>query len=88
MPPLSHSFSHYTHCGAERHPHAWIDGATGEHGRCWMVDDEGVWSSHTGSPRTEDGEHVASSVAIMGWYGKKASGHTLDGIGLLDGPNE
>ena len=65
---------HYTHCGAERHPHAWIDGATGEHGRCWIVDEEGVWSNHTGSPRTEDGEHVASSVAVWAGTARKQRG--------------
>ncbi|MDR5798938.1 MULTISPECIES: phage Gp37/Gp68 family protein [Caballeronia] len=71
---------HYTHCGEERRAHAWVDSLTGAHGKCWVVDDDGTWSNHTGEPPqgNEDGS-VASTVAVMGWHGKKAAGRQLDG---------
>ncbi|SOE97505.1 protein gp37 [Burkholderia sp. D7] len=72
--------NHYTHCGAERRPHAWVDGDTGDHGLCWVVDDDGVWSNHTGAPRTDTDGQVVASVAVVGWYGKKVSGRSLDGL--------
>ena len=63
--------AHYTHGGAERHAHAWID-RDGTGGQCWIVDDDGSWSNWTGEP-TED-------AAVMGRLGKKAAGRLLDGV--------
>ena len=74
---------HYTHCGAERHAHAWVDSATSAHGKCWLVDDDGTWSNWTGEPPQSDGSGgrtVASTVAVMGWHGKKVAGRLLDGV--------
>jgi protein gp37 len=70
---------HYTHCGDERHSHAWVDAGTGDHGLCWIVDDDGVWSNHTGEPPTDENGHIVEGVAVMGWFGKSASGRALDG---------
>ena len=77
---------HYTHCGAEKHAHAWVDADTGDSGKCWIVDDDGSWSNWTGTPRglpkgDEDvnGGNMHPSVTVMGRYGKKASGRLLDG---------
>lgn len=74
---------HYTHCGAERQAHAWVDSATGAHGKCWLVDDDGTWSNWTGQPPEgdgHDGRTIASTVAVMGWHGKKIAGRLLDGM--------
>lgn len=74
---------HYTHCGEERRAHAWVDSVTGDYGKCWLVDDDGTWSNYTGEPpqgNGEDGNSVASTVAVMGWHGKKAAGRLLDDV--------
>ena len=63
--------AHYTHGGAERHAHTWIE-RDGTQGSCWIVDDDGSWSNWTGEP-TED-------AAVMGRHGKKAAGRLLDGV--------
>lgn len=77
---------HYTHCGAEKHAHAWVDADTGDSGKCWIVDDDGSWSNWTGTPRglpkgDEDvnGGNMHPSVTVMGRHGKKAAGRLLDG---------
>lgn len=70
--------AHYTHRGDERHPHAWVDAVTGDQGRCWIIDNDSTWSNHTGNPRTDDDGQLVESIAVMGWYGKKASGRMLD----------
>ncbi|MCE5272029.1 phage Gp37/Gp68 family protein [bacterium] len=69
--------AHYTHGGAERHAHAWIE-RDGTEGACWIVDDDGSWSNWTGVP-TED-------AAVMGRHGKKAAGRLLDGVEHLAFP--
>jgi hypothetical protein len=69
---------HYPHCGEERHAHAWVDARTGHHGLCWIVDEEGVWSNHTGEPPTDSNGHIVEDVAVMGYVGKSASGRALD----------
>src|SRR5690606_3579157 len=64
---------HYTHCGAERRAHAWVDGETGDRGSCWIVDDDGGWSNFTGDPRAapgtaKEGEwQIHPAVHVMGW---------------------
>lgn len=69
---------HFTHGGAERHPHFWIDRNTGKSGAVWIVDSDGGWSNWTGDPPME-GNKVAPSVAILGHHGKSAAGRILDG---------
>lgn len=69
---------HYTHYGEERRAHAWVDARTGGHGACWIVDDDGVWSNHTGEPPTDKDGLVINDVAVMGRFGKSASGRALD----------
>lgn len=63
--------AHYTHGGAERHAHAWIE-QDGTEGACWIVDDDGSWSNWTGEP--------TENAAVMGRHGKKAAGRLLDGV--------
>jgi hypothetical protein len=69
---------HYTHCSEERHAHAWVDARTGQHGLCWLVDDQGVWSNHTGEPPTDENGQISDDIAVMGWVGKTAAGRELD----------
>lgn len=70
---------HYTHCGKENRPHAWVDSLTGESGLCWIIDDYGLWSNYTGKPPMDERSHLLPRCAVMGWHGKKAAGRTLDG---------
>lgn len=70
---------HYTHSGEEKHAHAWVDSETADHGLCWIVDDDGLWSNWTGSPRKNSQSRIDDCVAIMGRHGKKANGFLLDG---------
>jgi protein gp37 len=79
--------SHYTHGGAEKNAHAWVDSETAEHGLCWVIDDDGSWSNWTGEPRKsanddedERGSNLHAAVSIMGLHGKKAAGRLLDGV--------
>lgn len=69
---------HFTHGGAERHPHFWIDRNTGKSGAVWLVDSDGGWSNWTGDPPMV-GDKVAPSVAILGHHGKSTAGRILDG---------
>jgi len=69
---------HYTHCGEERHAHAWVDAQTAQHGLCWLVDDDGVWSNHTGEPATDENGQITDDIAVMGWFGKAAAGREFD----------
>jgi protein gp37 len=70
---------HFTHCGEEKHAHAWLT-ASGEGGACWIVDDDGSWSNWTGRPPfDEEGECTDPSLVVMGRVGKKAAGRELDG---------
>lgn len=72
--------AHFTHCGEEAHPHAWIDAETGASGHAWIVDDDGLWSNWTGEPRrSDDGSRLHEAIAILGRHGKKATGRILDG---------
>lgn len=78
--------AHYTHGGAEQHAHAWVDAETADHGLCWIVDDDGLWSNWTGEPRKlpegeedDQGGNLRASVTVMGHHGKKAAGRLLDG---------
>lgn len=72
--------AHFTHCGKEAHPHAWIDAETGASGHAWIVDDDGLWSNWTGEPRrSDDGSRLHEAIAILGRHGKKATGRILDG---------
>ncbi|MBS1170125.1 MAG: phage hypothetical protein [Burkholderiaceae bacterium] len=64
--------SHYTHCGDEKQPHAWVDSETGDSGLCWIVDDDGSWSNHTGNPRCDAEGNAASTVAVMGNWAREA----------------
>jgi len=70
---------HYTYCGAERQPHAWVDRDTAEHGHCWLVDDDGGWSNYTGLPPMHEDGHILDRVAVVGRFGKRAAGRLLDG---------
>lgn len=79
--------AHYTHAGAETHAHAWVDAETAEHGKCWVIDDDGSWSNWTGNPRLlspdqqdDEGGNMHPAVSVMGYHGKKAAGRLLDGI--------
>lgn len=74
--------AHYTHGGEEKQPHTWVDAETAHHGLCWLVDDDGSWSNHTGKPRPSDDSHedVHPAVTVMGKHGKKAAGRELDGM--------
>lgn len=69
---------HYTHGGEEKHAHAWVDRATGEHGKVWLVDDDGMWSNWTGDPRSADVGGLHDDIAVVGKHGKKAAGRQLD----------
>lgn len=78
--------AHYTHGGAEKHAHAWVDAETADHGLCWIVDDDGLWSNWTGEPRKlpegeedDQGGNLHEAVTVMGHHGKKAAGRLLDG---------
>jgi protein gp37 len=71
--------AHYTHGGNERRPHAWVDAETGESGRCWLVDDDGLWANYTGEPRANSDGSLVESIAVIGWHGKAISGNRLDG---------
>jgi len=71
--------AHFTHGGDEKHAHAWVDVGTGNHGECWIYDDDGVWTNWTGHPPTDAVGNVLPQVAIMGWHGKSAAGRALDG---------
>lgn len=70
---------HYTHGGEEKHAHAWVDRSTGEHGKVWLVDDDGMWSNWTGDPRSADIGGLHDDIAVVGRHGKKSAGRTLDG---------
>jgi protein gp37 len=77
---------HYTHCGEEKHPHAWVDRETAEQGLCWVVDDDGTWANSTGEPRMlsedqqSDDRNIHPAVAVVGRFGKKEAGRLLDSI--------
>ncbi|MEO8021113.1 phage Gp37/Gp68 family protein [Polaromonas sp.] len=78
---------HYTHAREEKHAHAWVDAETGGSGLCWIVDDDGIWSNHTGAPRMspkgeqrDDGGSIHPAIAVLGRVGKKAAGRLLDGV--------
>lgn len=71
---------HYTHGGAERHPHAWIEVSGKLQGLCWIVDDDGTWSNFTGKPPLDSENELPRTVAVMGRHGKKAAGRLLDGV--------
>jgi protein gp37 len=71
---------HYTHCGPERQPHAWVDRDTAAHGHCWLVDDDGGWSNYTGEPPINADGQILERVAIMGKFGKREAGRLLDGV--------
>ncbi len=70
---------HYTHGGEEKHAHAWVDRVNGEHGKVWLVDDDGMWSNWTGDPRSADVGGLHDDIAVVGKHGKKAAGRQLDG---------
>lgn len=74
---------HFTYCGEEKpsHAHAWVDSETGDHGLCWIIDDDGLWSNWTGNPRFGAGAEpeLHPCIAVMGRVGKKVAGRLLDG---------
>ena len=70
---------HYTHGGAERQAHAWVEVSGKLNGLCWIVDDDGTWSNYTGKPPLDSENELPRTVAIMGRHGKKAAGRLLDG---------
>ena len=70
---------HYTHAGEEKHAHAWVDRETGEHGKVWLIDDDGMWSNWTGDPRSAEIGGLHAEIAVIGKHGKKAAGRMLDG---------
>lgn len=70
---------HYTHGGAERQAHAWVEVSGKLDGLCWIVDDDGTWSNYTGKPPLDSENELPRTVAIMGRHGKKAAGRLLDG---------
>ena len=78
---------HFTHCGEEKHAHAWLDSATDKQGLAWIVDDDGSWSNWTGDPPTDAGGQCLETVAVMGRVGKKAAGRLLDGREWNETPN-
>lgn len=71
---------HFTHCGPERQPHAWVDRISAAHGHCWLVDDDGGWSNYTGEPPMRADGQILDRVAIMGKHGKREAGRLLDGL--------
>lgn len=78
--------AHFTHGDKEKHPHAWVDGKTGDHGHAWLTDGDGLWSNWTGDPRGHDsppnidGEStLAPEIKVMGRVGKSVAGRELDG---------
>lgn len=71
--------AHFTHCGEEKHAHAWLV-ASGEGGTCYVVDDDGSWSNWSGKPPFDSaGECTDPSLVVMGRFGKKDAGREFDG---------
>lgn len=66
----------YTHGDDEKRAHTWVS-PDGRWGHCWLVDDDGSWSNHTGDPPID--ELGRAAVAVMSRIGKKAAGRVLDG---------
>jgi protein gp37 len=69
--------SRFTHSGAEEREHVWL-APNGDHGACWIIDDDGSWSNWTGEPPMgPDG--ITTTAAVLAPIGKKRAGRILDG---------
>ncbi len=63
--------AHFTHGGEEQRAHCWLM-PNGDSGDCWVFDEDGGWSNHTGDPPN-------GQATVMGHHGKHAAGRELGG---------